>query len=545
MKCFFRLNILISAEFMDSSAPPDVLNIRGKCSPTAKNVLLNIKSFDESVVVEHDEIETFEATNMSMLCLKCSNYVNLKGLRDHRALHEALALFQYDFEAKPTSAQELSRKRAALIKDLNERLDISRSAYSRKLGRIDLAYEVVKSAIYGRSNKVKPPFIEHHDVIIRSNSAKMTNGVALGASESTNEEWRSEMEDAYSFKYEFSKGRTISYFAVFDGYGGVTAAKQCADQFYQILKETLSDFKVSKCIEDTHCQLFDFQQAFDNMDKVLLYGANETSRNRWSGCSATTCMIVDDTLHVANVGNVKAALIKDDGSFKTLTDDHSPANKKEKHRIKANGDIHKWSKTVWVNGVVMTTRGLGNHGDPILKSGIVNVPAVCCVPLENVQIILIASHGFWEVFDENEAVYLIKDWLKQNVSMLGGGVRNSVNSSEINCSSPIEIVIQNEGSLRTESLDIINEPSEDLAGSDMSEQDSNCDTVLQPDEQDLAEESLLSDLIRKIVKRYDVDCVAVEISKHLTRAALTTCAKDNITVMTIIPCTGSNDDKIQ
>ena len=528
---------------MDSSAPPHVLNISGKRSPTAKNVLPNIKSFDESIV-EHEEIETFEATNMSMLCLKCSHCINLKSLQDHRALHEALALFQYDFEAKPTSAQELSRKRAALIKDLNERLDISRSAYSRKLGRIDLAYEVIKSAIYGRSNKVKPPFIEYHDVIIRSNSAQMTNGVALGVSESTNEDWKSEMEDAYSFKYEFSKGQTITYFAVFDGYSGVTAAKQCADQFYQILKETLSDFKVSQCIEDTHCNLFDFQQAFDNMDKVLLYGANETSRNRWSGCSATTCTIVDDTLHVANVGNVKAVLIKNDGSFKTLTEDHTPASKKEKHRIKANGDIHKWSKTMWVNGVVMTTRGLGNHGDPILKSSIVNVPAVCCVPLKNVQIILVASHGFWEVFDENEAVYLIKDWLKQSVSKLDGGARNSVNS-EINCSSSIEIVFQNEGSLRTEPLDTIDEPLEDLAGSDVSEQDSNCGSVLQPDERDLAEESLLSDLLRKIVKRYDVDCVAVELTKHLMRAALTASAKDNITVMITIPCTGSNDDKIQ
>ena len=507
---------------MDSFVPK-MLQINGKCLPTADNVLPNIKSTEECSV-EDKEIETFLATNMSILCLKCSNYINLKSLQDHRTLHEALALFHYDFQEKPTTAQELSRKRAALIKDLNKCLNRSRSTYTRKLGEIDLAYEVIKSAIYGRSNKVKPPFIQHHDVIIRSASIKMTDALALGVCETTNEDWKSEMEDAYSYRYEFSEEQEVTYFAVFDGYNGMTAAKQCADQFYQILKETVCDFNL-KCIED--CQLSgNFQQAFDNMDKVLLYGANETSRNRWSGCSATTCMIMDDTLHVANVGNVKATLIKNDGSYETLTEDHTPANKKEKHRIKTSGDIHKWSKTVWVNGVVSTTRGLGNHGDPLLKSSIINVPAVCCVPLANVEIILVASYGFWEVFDENEAVLLIKEWLKQNINKLG-----DVGNSENNRGNSIEIVIQKESS--SESSDTINEPKGDVFGK------------LFTDEQDPAEKSLISVLLRNIVIRYDAASVAVEISRHLMRAALTASAKDNITVMVIIPCNvvaGDNDE---
>ncbi len=523
---------------MDSSGP-EILQSRGKCSPTAKHVLPNIKSPDRSIN-EHEEIETFQTANISMLCLKCSSYVDLKSLQDHRGLHEALALYQYDFQAKPTNEQALSRKRAALIKDLNKLLNISRSAYSKKLAKIDLAYEVIKSAIYGRSNKVKPSFIEHHDVIIRSVRAKLPEGVALGVSESANEEWKSVMEDAYSYMYEFSEGKTITYYcAVFDGYSGVTAAKQCAAQFNQILNETLCDFNFSKCLKGSDCQLLDaFQQAFDTMDNVLLYGTNETSRNRWSGCSATTCILMDDILHVANVGNVKAALIKDDGSFQTLTEDHTPANKKEKHRIKASGDIHKCSKTVWVNGVVMTTRGLGNHGDPILKSSIINVPAVCCIPLADGQIILVASYGFWQVFDENEAVLLIKECLEENVN------------------NSIEIVIekQNENQC-SQCLNVNNTTcncvlnSQDLLlsnTSDMNEQDSNYDTTssCQPNEC-TAEKRSLSKLLRDLVMRYDADCVAVDISKYLMKAALTGGAKENITVMIIIPyhVVASNDDQ--
>jgi serine/threonine protein phosphatase PrpC len=564
----------MSAEFMDSFAP-EMLQNREKSTPTTENVLPIIKSSD-SPIAEHEEIETFQATNVSMLCLKCSNYVNLKSLQDHRTLHEALALFQYDFQAKPTSEQALSRKRAALIKDLNKVLNISRSAYRKELGKIDLAYEVIKSAICGRLNKVKPSFIEHHDVMIRSVRAKLHEGVALGVCESTNEKWKSVMEDAYSYMYQFSEGRSVTYFAVFDGYSGATAAKQCARQFYQILKETLNDFNFNECIKDIdHCQLLGgFHQAFDNMDKVLLHGTNETSRNRWSGCSASTCVLIDNTLHVANVGNVKAALINDDDSFQTLTEDHTPANKKEKHRIKASGDIHKCSKTLWVNGVAMTTRGLGNHGDPLLKSSIINVPAVSCVPLADSQIILVASCSFWQVFNENEAVLLIKEWLKGNEL---GAAGNSVNSDKSNCSVSIKInIIQSEDSLKTESSDTINQLDEgETVGnnnfnasetgnhtnlnenkctqclninnatcncvsngqdslpsntSDMNEQDTTSST--QPIEQ---KEGSLSKLLRDLVMRYDTDLVAVEISKHLIKAALSGGAKENITVMIVIP----------
>ena len=208
-----------------------MLRSREICSQSTKNALPNIHNRDGSTYAEHGEVEIFKATNISISCLKCSNYVNLTGLEDHRALHEALALFEYDFETKPRNEQALSRKRAKLVKDLNQLPNISRSSYCRKLGKIDLAYEVIKSHIYGRSNKVKPSFIEYHDVMIKSVSDKLHERVALGVCESTNEKWKPEMEDAYSYNSEVLQGQIVSSFAVFDGYGGSTAAKQSASQF--------------------------------------------------------------------------------------------------------------------------------------------------------------------------------------------------------------------------------------------------------------------------------------------------------------------------
>ena len=512
------------------------------CLQGTKNALPNISNSGGSIFAEHEEFETFKATNISMLCLKCSNYVNLTSLEDHRTLHEALELFQYDFETKPSKEEALSQKRATLVKDLNELPNMSRSSYCRKLGKIDLAYEVIKSHIYGRSNKVKPSFIEYHDVIIRSVSAKLYDRVALGLCESTNEKWKSVMEDAYSYNTEVVEGRTVSCFSVFDGYSGATAAKKCASQFYQVLKETLSDFNFDQCITDSNCQLLDgFQQAFQNMDRVLLYGANETSRNRWSGCSATTCLLMGDMLHVANVGNVEAILIKDDDSFQILTEDHTPANKKEKHRIKANGDIRKWSKTMWVNGVVVTTRGLGNHGDPVLKLSMLNIPAICCTPVVNSHIILIASHGFWQVFDEHEAILLIKEWLNGNDEL--EGAENSRNSDFYNHSNSIKVEVHNEDVSRAEPSNTIKELKEEetLENNDLNTFKTEDNGRYENSNEPKIQRSF-SELLRDLLMRSNASFVAVDISKHLMKAALTGGAKENITVMVVIPHVVSSSD---
>lgn len=515
--------------------------------PISGNVSPSIKS-SERYDAEHEEIETFEGNNVTFLCLKCSNYVVLSSLQDHRLLHEALTLFQFEFHTKPTSERELNRKRALLMKELNKVENITRSSYSKQLARIDFAYEVIKSAIYGRSNKVKPCFIEFRDVKINWTSVVLHEGATLGPSlgvcKSTNEKWRSVMEDAYSYMFDVIQGRTVAYFAVFDGYSGMTAARHCAAQFYQIIKESFVELNCNAEANKT-C----FKQAFENMDKVLLHGVNEASRNRWSGCSATTCVLIEDTLHVANVGNVKATLINNDGSIQTLTEEHTPANKKERDRIKASGDVCKWSKTLWVNGVVMTTRGLGNHGDPLLKSSIINVPAVCHVQLADAQIILVASHGFWQVFSENEAVQLIMDWLRGGISTCAGGdiINNSIEIVKFNEDAVSSVSMKDKDKnlhyTKTnlngkQCLQCLNNEACNCFSNDQNKNMQDCPSyegtkATKVRKEQSAEKTFISKLLGEL--GMSTDHVAAEVSKHLTTAALTAGAKENITVMIVIP----------
>lgn len=65
-------------------------------------------------------------------------------------------------------------------------------------------------------------------------------------------------------------------------------------------------------------------------------------------------------------------------------------------------------KEMRVNGVVATTRGLGNHGDVALKKSVIVEPHTMSVAVDQYcQFLLLASRGVWEVFTETEATNLL------------------------------------------------------------------------------------------------------------------------------------------
>ncbi|XP_052080893.1 protein phosphatase 2C-like domain-containing protein 1 isoform X4 [Mytilus californianus] len=199
-----------------------------------------------------------------------------------------------------------------------------------------------------------------------------------------------------------------------------------------------------------------FKKSYQLLDILLSYGKDECSRVRWSGCSATTLILhgmdpnkVDrdwvispvkeedgenqeegDTtrkpsgfeeprtlglLHLANAGNVHCVLVRGNQPYR-ITREHTPNNEKELKRVlKAGGDISESKKEKRVNGVLSTTRGLGNHGDVKLKKCVLVEPYTTSVPIDQyAQFLILASHGVWEVFTPQEATSLLLKLLPSN-----------------------------------------------------------------------------------------------------------------------------------
>ncbi|NXG63457.1 PP2D1 protein, partial [Hemiprocne comata] len=183
-----------------------------------------------------------------------------------------------------------------------------------------------------------------------------------------------------------------------------------------------------------------YAKSFWRMDRLLRLGRNEVSKVRWSGCSAVTCLVeripseetdgteeeernnsenntrgplartakgVAGLLHIANIGNAHAVLCKN-GKSHCLSEEHSTSNVTERKRILQNGgNISTNEPDGLVEGYLRTTRGLGHHGDPVLKRSVIPVPHTISVPIDDTcQFLILASNGLWEVLDYNEVLAL-------------------------------------------------------------------------------------------------------------------------------------------
>ncbi|NWR57122.1 PP2D1 protein, partial [Bucorvus abyssinicus] len=182
-----------------------------------------------------------------------------------------------------------------------------------------------------------------------------------------------------------------------------------------------------------------YAKSFWRMDRLLRLGRNEVSKVRWSGCSAVTCLVertpsketdgteekrkhfgndthsplartakgVAGLLHIANIGNAHAVLCRN-GKGLCLSKEHSTSNISERNRILQNGgNISTSEPDGLVEGYLRTTRGLGHHGDPVLKRSVIPVPHTISVPIDDTcQFLILASNGLWEVLDYSEVLAL-------------------------------------------------------------------------------------------------------------------------------------------
>ena len=72
------------------------------------------------------------------------------------------------------------------------------------------------------------------------------------------------------------------------------------------------------------------------------------------------------------------------------------------------GNISESERELRLNGVLATTRGLGNHGDPGLKKCVITEPYTTSVKIDQyAQFLILATNGVWDVFSEDEAAALL------------------------------------------------------------------------------------------------------------------------------------------
>lgn len=162
---------------------------------------------------------------------------------------------------------------------------------------------------------------------------------------------RKTMEDGHFISENFNKylskdgkcniGVPRQMFNVYDGHGGMKAMKWLEKNFHFIIAEVFNEMGDS----DVKGALF---EAFRRSEQRLLSSILELKDT--SGSTCTVCLVVDNKLTTAYVGDSPAYLLCKDNIVDSLTIDHHPDVNEEMLRIKEQGgEVFQSEKLLYPN----------------------------------------------------------------------------------------------------------------------------------------------------------------------------------------------------
>ena len=155
------------------------------------------------------------------------------------------------------------------------------------------------------------------------------------------------------------------------------------------------------------------------------------------GCTAVICLISEDMLYTANVGDSRAVLCYSDKRVVQVTQDHKPDLPAEQERIKKAGGTIKHNR---VQGSLSLTRAVGDHihkNNPALAPEdqiITAFPDIYIQTLKGVDLLILACDGVWDVASSESVgshfwghlgpkaqpvplTGAIKKWMKEHVAV--------------------------------------------------------------------------------------------------------------------------------
>lgn len=130
-----------------------------------------------------------------------------------------------------------------------------------------------------------------------------------------------------------------AFFGVFDGHGGYSCADFLRDNLHQFI------IRDSEFPDNPRQAIIN---GFRNAETYFLEAVEKFSNGNInmldkSGSCAITCLFVDETVYIANVGDSRAFMSADGGNYNVmLSRDHKPNDELETKRIvEAGGRIYQ------------------------------------------------------------------------------------------------------------------------------------------------------------------------------------------------------------
>ncbi|XP_009624474.1 probable protein phosphatase 2C 75 isoform X1 [Nicotiana tomentosiformis] len=250
------------------------------------------------------------------------------------------------------------------------------------------------------------------------------------------------MEDAISIRpnlcsTEINSWRTVDFFAIYDGHGGrhvnPTVASLCSERMHVILEEELNaDRSGSSSSRGERRRASEGQRTeeawkrvlrscFLRMDEMASCTCPECGTVGYqcgcppdtlslTGSTAVVTILTDETIIVANCGDLRAVL-SHGGSAIPLSYDHKPDRQEERARIEACGGQVVFADGARVEGILAMSRAIG---DNYLKPYMTSEPEITFTKREpEDECLILASDGLWDVLSSVMACAVARECLRE------------------------------------------------------------------------------------------------------------------------------------
>ncbi|KAL5006052.1 hypothetical protein ScPMuIL_017210 [Solemya velum] len=181
--------------------------------------------------------------DISMQCRRCGLFILLPDLRDHRYYHSALSLLKYYGANRPNTVEALFRRRNTVLKKFRSSSTSEKPLNPQLIHYVNEAYEYLKADLDGSLEEIRNVKTEINtkvDGVAINSSCPCV--LAVGFCSTSNDQWKSYMEDTRTFQDSFGGDPNKNFFGLYDGHHGHFASEMCASNLHNLLRFEMSKF---------------------------------------------------------------------------------------------------------------------------------------------------------------------------------------------------------------------------------------------------------------------------------------------------------------
>ncbi|MFA5075307.1 MAG: PP2C family protein-serine/threonine phosphatase [Candidatus Babeliales bacterium] len=224
------------------------------------------------------------------------------------------------------------------------------------------------------------------------NNNSENKGIKVGLCHVQNKRYRRTMEDEHDVRL----AQDHVFFSVFDGHGGKQVADYLKNNLYNNL---ISDQNFSTNIPAA------IRFSFDKTDRDIV----KEGIGARCGSTATTALIKNNKIYIANVGDSRTVLCDRNGNVLFESKDHKPNDPAEKARIEAaGGSVEECVGNISrVNRYLSVARAFG---DSCMKTLIISTPDITELDLTpNMGFLILACDGLWDILTSEQVAEIVKN----------------------------------------------------------------------------------------------------------------------------------------